>query len=33
VASQFAALAYKARQPEWKAHPRLLDRMDPSYKN
>jgi len=33
AAAQFAALPYKARQPEWKAHLRMLDRMDPTYKN
>jgi ribulose-5-phosphate 4-epimerase/fuculose-1-phosphate aldolase len=32
VAAQFKALPYKARQPEWKAHLRMLDRMDPSYR-
>jgi ribulose-5-phosphate 4-epimerase/fuculose-1-phosphate aldolase len=32
VAAQFKSLPYKARQPEWKAHLRLLDRLDPSYK-
>ena len=33
TAAQFKALPYKARQPEWKAHLRMLDKMDPSYKN
>jgi len=32
TASQFASLPYKARQPEWKAHLRMLDWIDPSYK-
>lgn len=32
VARQFKGLPYKARQTEWKAHLRMLDRMDPSYK-
>jgi len=33
VAAQFKALPYKAKRPEWKALLRMLDRMDPSYKN
>ena len=32
VALQFKTLPYKAKQTEWKAHLRMLDRMDPSYK-
>jgi hypothetical protein len=32
TAAQFKALPYKARQPEWKAHLRMLDKMDPPYK-
>jgi ribulose-5-phosphate 4-epimerase/fuculose-1-phosphate aldolase len=33
VASQFKKLPYKAKNTEWKAHLRMLDKMDPSYKN
>lgn len=33
VAAQFAGLPYKARQPEWKAHLRMLDKLDSSYRN
>ena len=33
AAAQFAGLPYKARQPEWKAHLRMLDRLDPSYRH
>ena len=33
VAAQFKALPYKPKRPEWKALLRMLDRMDPSYKN
>ena len=33
VAAQFKALPYKPRRPEWKALLRMLDKMDPSYKN
>ena len=33
TAAQFKALPYKAKQPEWKAHLRMLDKMDPSYKD
>ena len=33
VAAQFKALPYKPQRPEWKAHLRMLDKMDPSYKN
>jgi ribulose-5-phosphate 4-epimerase/fuculose-1-phosphate aldolase len=32
TAAQFKALAYKERRIEWKAHLRMLDRHDPSYK-
>lgn len=32
VAGQFRGLPYKARNIEWKAHLRMLDRVDPSYK-
>ena len=32
TAAQFRALAYKQYQIEWKAHLRMLDRTDPSYK-
>jgi len=32
TASQFKALPYKSRRPEWKALLRMLDRMDASYK-
>ncbi|HYC46352.1 MAG TPA: class II aldolase/adducin family protein [Burkholderiales bacterium] len=32
TAAQFAALAYKQHSIEWKAHLRMLDRQDPSYK-
>lgn len=32
VAGQFQGLPYKARQPEWKALLRMLDKTDPSYK-
>ena len=31
--AQFKALPYKAKQPEWKGALRMLDKMDPSYKN
>ena len=31
-AGQFQGLPYKARQPEWKALLRMLDKTDPSYK-
>jgi ribulose-5-phosphate 4-epimerase/fuculose-1-phosphate aldolase len=33
VARQFKALPYKARKTEWKAHLRMLDKTDPSYKH
>ena len=33
TAAQFSALPYKPKRPEWKALLRMLDRMDPSYKN
>jgi ribulose-5-phosphate 4-epimerase/fuculose-1-phosphate aldolase len=33
VASQFKALPYKPQRPEWKALLRMLDKMDPSYRN
>lgn len=33
VASQFAALSYKQRAPEWVALLRMLDKTDSSYKN
>jgi ribulose-5-phosphate 4-epimerase/fuculose-1-phosphate aldolase len=33
TATQFATLPYKPKRPEWKALLRMLDRMDPSYKN
>jgi ribulose-5-phosphate 4-epimerase/fuculose-1-phosphate aldolase len=32
VARQFRNLPYKAKKTEWKAHLRMLDRVDPSYK-
>jgi len=32
TAAQFRELPYKPRRPEWKALLRMLDRMDPSYK-
>ena len=32
VATQFKGLPYKAKKTEWKAHLRMLDRTDPSYK-
>ena len=32
VAGQFNALPYKAKNTEWKAHLRMLDRTDPSYR-
>jgi len=32
TAQQFAALAYKQHAVEWKAHLRMLDKADPSYK-
>ena len=32
VASQFKTLPYKAKKTEWKAHLRMLDKLDPSYK-
>jgi ribulose-5-phosphate 4-epimerase/fuculose-1-phosphate aldolase len=32
VAQQFKTLPYKAKKTEWKAHLRMLDRTDPSYK-
>jgi ribulose-5-phosphate 4-epimerase/fuculose-1-phosphate aldolase len=32
VARQFKTLPYKAKQTEWKAHLRMLDKTDPSYK-
>ena len=32
VARQFKGLPYKARKTEWKAHLRMLDRTEPSYK-
>jgi ribulose-5-phosphate 4-epimerase/fuculose-1-phosphate aldolase len=32
TAAQFKALPYKPKQPEWKALLRMLDRMDPTYK-
>ena len=32
VASQFKTLPYKAKKTEWKAHLRMLDKIDPSYK-
>jgi len=32
TASQFRALPYKPKRPEWKALLRMLDKMDPSYK-
>lgn len=33
TAGQFKKLAYKAKKTEWKAHLRMLDKTDPSYKN
>jgi ribulose-5-phosphate 4-epimerase/fuculose-1-phosphate aldolase len=33
TAGQFKALAYKQMRTEWKAHLRMLDKTDPSYKN
>ena len=33
TAGQFRGLAYKQKQTEWKAHLRMLDKTDPSYKN
>jgi ribulose-5-phosphate 4-epimerase/fuculose-1-phosphate aldolase len=33
VAAQFKKLAYKAKKTEWKAHLRMLDKTDPSYKD
>ena len=33
TAGQFRALAYKQMRVEWKAHLRMLDKTDPSYKN
>ncbi len=33
VARQFKGLPYKAKKTEWKAHLRMLDRTDPSYKS
>jgi ribulose-5-phosphate 4-epimerase/fuculose-1-phosphate aldolase len=33
TAAQFRALPYKPKRPEWRALLRMLDRMDPSYKN
>ena len=33
VAAQFKALPYKPKRPEWKAHLRMLDKMDPSYRS
>lgn len=33
VASQFRALPYKPKRPEWKALLRMLDKMDASYKD
>ena len=32
VARQFKSLPYKAKKTEWKAHLRMLDRSDPTYK-
>jgi ribulose-5-phosphate 4-epimerase/fuculose-1-phosphate aldolase len=32
VACQFKTLPYKAKKTEWKAHLRMLDKIDPSYK-
>ena len=32
VARQFKGLPYKSRKTEWKAHLRMLDRTEPSYK-
>ena len=32
VATQLKGLPYKTRKTEWKAHLRMLDRTDPSYK-
>jgi len=33
TAAQFRALPYKPKRPEWKALLRMLDKMDPSYKD
>jgi len=33
TAAQFKKLPYKAKKTEWKAHLRMLDKTDPSYKN
>jgi hypothetical protein len=33
VAAQFKKLAYKAKKTEWKAHLRMLDKTDPTYKD
>lgn len=33
VAEQFHRLPYKAKKIEWKAHLRMLDRLDPSYRD
>jgi ribulose-5-phosphate 4-epimerase/fuculose-1-phosphate aldolase len=33
TAGQFKALAYKQTRTEWKAHLRMLDKTDPSYKS
>jgi ribulose-5-phosphate 4-epimerase/fuculose-1-phosphate aldolase len=33
TAAQFKKLAYKAKKTEWKAHLRMLDKTEPSYKN
>jgi ribulose-5-phosphate 4-epimerase/fuculose-1-phosphate aldolase len=32
TAAQFKGLPYKQKQTEWKAHRRMLDAADPSYK-
>ena len=32
TAGQFRNLPYKQKQTEWKAHLRMLDKTDPSYK-
>ncbi len=33
VAAQFKKLAYKEKKTEWKAHLRMLDKTDPTYKD
>ena len=33
VAAQFKGLPYKAKKTEWKAHLRMLDKTDPSYRH